>query len=170
MKESGDTAYKTTIHWKGFQMTTCYMSESKTTYRCSYYRGRRGGPGCLAKLDVISQGRGKEKRFPHTCCSTSRRNRERPPTSSQPNAGKVIEISDDSSEGQEEPVAPPEPEDVSQLIAEETDILAVQQISAPPSQIWNLIRETFTVGAITRGLTRVQVSTEPGIDINIRTS
>ncbi|OWZ19629.1 hypothetical protein PHMEG_0006081, partial [Phytophthora megakarya] len=145
------SSYRTTIHWKGYQLTKCYDSDVKTTYRCSYYRGRKGGPGCTAKLDVMANGSVKEKRFPHTCGATPRP----VPAASTPAGAEIIEISDDSSEN---PATPPSvPEDMSHQMANETDALAIQYISSAPSQIWNMIREEFTGGAIIRGLTRGQV-------------
>ncbi|KAF1793599.1 hypothetical protein GQ600_19152 [Phytophthora cactorum] len=56
------TPFRTTIHWKGFQLTKCHASNRKTTYRCSLYRR-----GCKAKLDVMTDRRVNEIRFPHSC-------------------------------------------------------------------------------------------------------
>ncbi|KAF1776001.1 hypothetical protein GQ600_2802 [Phytophthora cactorum] len=101
---------------------------------------------CLAKLDVIPQGRGKKSVPPHMLLDLEAESRTSP-TSSQPNAGKVIEIL----------TTHPRDKRASRTSGtgrcEDRHPGRTTNLSAP-SQIWNLIRETFTVGAITRGLTR----------------
>uniref|UniRef100_H3GKY8 MULE transposase domain-containing protein n=1 Tax=Phytophthora ramorum TaxID=164328 RepID=H3GKY8_PHYRM len=130
------TPFKATIHWKGFQLTKYHGSNKKTTYQCSYYRR-----GCKAKIDVMTDGRVLEIRFPHSC------------------NGEVIVISSDDSSSGESPLASrrPPPQDVTQQIDDETDALALQQVAAPPSQIWDQVREQFTINEMKRGLSRDQV-------------
>ncbi|KAK1930487.1 hypothetical protein P3T76_014158 [Phytophthora citrophthora] len=166
-------------------MIECYASSIKKTYRCSYFRRRRGRPGYQAKLDWMANGKTREKRFPHTCDAPI------PPTSA---LVEVITISDESSDSfssssshgttlksstetlvnglaeasdntstspsqmtvPDEPIGPPV--DMSQQMADETDKLAVIHISHPAPEIWDMIREEFTApGKITRGLSREQV-------------
>ncbi|KAK1930035.1 hypothetical protein P3T76_014532 [Phytophthora citrophthora] len=166
-------------------MIECYASSIKKTYRCSYFRRRRGRPGCQVKLDWMANGETREKRFPHTCDAPI------PPTSAPV---EVITISDDSSDSfssssshgttlksstetlvdglaessdntstspsqmtvPDAPIGPPV--DMSQQMADETDKLAVIHISHPAPEIWDMIREEFTApGKITRGLSREQV-------------
>ncbi|KAF4042130.1 hypothetical protein GN244_ATG05496 [Phytophthora infestans] len=99
--ETGDIAYKTTMHWKSFQIAS-KVGSRKNDFLLDESQSRKH----------TSQSHGHEVQ-----------------------ASEIIEISEKSSERQGESAAPPEPQDISQERAEETNILAIPQISAPPSQI-----------------------------------